>query len=63
MPGQVVKIVAASGTHVDKGDTVLILEAMKMEMKVLSTVSGAVAELKVSQGDQVEEGQVLATIG
>ena len=63
MPGAVIKVVAPSGTHVDEGQPILILEAMKMEMKVLSTVSGTVSEIKVSVGDQVDEGQVLATIG
>ena len=63
MPGQVIKIVAATGTQVAEGDTVLILEAMKMEMKISAPVAGTVTAVNVGQGDQVEEGQILAVIG
>ncbi len=63
MPGAVFKIIVNAGTSVSKGDTILVLEAMKMEMKIGSPADGTVSEICVAQGDQVEEGQVLAIIG
>lgn len=62
MPGLVISVVASVGTHVNKGDTVLVIEAMKMEMKVPAPVSGTVSDLTVAKGDQVSEGQELASI-
>ncbi|NQU41457.1 MAG: biotin attachment protein [Lentisphaerae bacterium] len=63
MPGVVIKITAEAGTHVNAGDPVLVLEAMKMEMKVNSPVTGTVAEICISKGAQVASGQVLAKVG
>ena len=62
MPGKVFKIVADVGDHVNVGDTIIILEAMKMEAAVNATVSGTVSELLVGVGDQVSEGDVLALV-
>ena len=62
MPAKVFKIVANIGDHVNSGDPILILEAMKMEAAVNSTVSGTVSELLVSVGDQVNGEQVLALV-
>lgn len=62
MPGKVIKVIAAPGTTVKEGDTILVLEAMKMEMQVASPVSGTVQAVPVSEGEQVAQGQVLATV-
>jgi pyruvate carboxylase subunit B len=62
MPGVVISVEAGPGAHVEKGDTVLVLEAMKMEMKVPAPVAGSVSEVLVAKGDQVSEGQELASI-
>ncbi len=62
MPGKVFKIIADVGEHVNSGETILILEAMKMETTVISTVSGTVSEILVGVGDQVNGEQVLALI-
>ena len=59
MPGLIVGISAAVGTLVSKGDTVLILEAMKMENALKAPSDGTVRAIRVQQGDRVEKGQVL----
>jgi len=62
MPGKVFKIVVQLGDHVNAGDPIIILEAMKMEAAVNSTVSGTVSEINVNVGDQVNGEQVLAMV-
>ena len=62
MAGTVYKIVAQPGQSVGEGETILILEAMKMEMTVGAPISGTVHELLVKPGDQVTAGQLLATL-
>jgi pyruvate carboxylase subunit B len=62
MAGTVYKIVAQPGEQVAEGDTVVILEAMKMEMSVGAPSSGTVHEVIVKPGDQVTAGQLLATL-
>ena len=63
MPGRVLKIVAQQGTRVEAGDTVLVLEAMKMEVQISAPESGTVQAIEVAVGDQVANGQVLARVG
>ena len=63
MPGKVWELVASPGTVVEEGQTVLVLEAMKMEVQVSSPVAGTVQEIKVAKGDMVQTGDELATIG
>ena len=62
MPGAVFKVVAHPGDRVSSGQAVIILEAMKMEMEVVSPVDGTVDSVNVAVGDQVTTGQTLATI-
>ena len=62
MPGKVLRIEAGPGTTVHDGDAVIILEAMKMEVTVPSPVTGEVAQVLVSVGDQVATGAQLATV-
>lgn len=62
MPGAVIKIFVNEGDDVEEGQTIMILEAMKMETEVKSSVNGTVAEVNVGVGDQVKADQVLLTI-
>jgi biotin carboxyl carrier protein len=62
MPGKVFKIMANVGDHVNDGDPVIILEAMKMETAINATVSGTVTRINVGVGDQVQSNEVLALI-
>ena len=60
--GKIFKIEASVGQEVKKGDTVIILEAMKMEIPVVSPADGTVASIDVNVGDPVEAGACLATL-
>ena len=60
--GKVFKIEAKPGQAVKKGDTILILEIMKMETPVVAPQDGTVASIEVSVGDSVESGALLATL-
>lgn len=61
--GTVWKIEKALGDAVAEGDTVVILESMKMEMPVESPVAGTVVEVRCTEGQAVEEGAVLVVVG
>lgn len=61
--GKVWKIEKAIGEAVAVGDTVLILESMKMEIPIEATSAGVLQSLSVAEGDSVSEGQVLGSIG
>ncbi len=60
--GKVFKIEANVGQKVAKGDAVIIIEAMKMEIPVVAPEDGTVASIDVAVGDAVEAGGVLATL-
>jgi len=62
VPGKVFKVEASVGQTVKSGDTIIILEAMKMEIPVVAPEDGTVASIDVSVGDAVESGDVLATL-
>jgi biotin carboxyl carrier protein len=62
MPAQVSAVQVAQGDAVEAGQTLLLLEAMKMEIKVSSPRAGRVAHILVRQGDTVERDQVLVEI-
>ncbi len=62
MPGVVLRILKQVGDHVNRGDTVIVLEAMKMEVTATAPAAGTVASIEVKQGDQLVNGQRLATI-
>jgi biotin carboxyl carrier protein len=62
MPGLIVDVRVAQGDAVEKGDTILILEAMKTQQPFAAPFQGRVKELNVAKGDQVNDGQLLATI-
>ena len=63
MVANVWKIVVAEGDDVEDGDTLVILESMKMEIPVLAEASGKVSRLGVAEGDVVQEGDLIAVIG
>ena len=63
MVANVWKVVAKEGDHVDDGDTLVILESMKMEIPVLAETPGKVTKLAVTEGDVVQEDDLIATIG
>jgi biotin carboxyl carrier protein len=62
MPGQVRAVNVSEGDAVTKGQTLLILEAMKMEIRVQSPQTGTVKKLFVEQGQSVEREQILVEI-
>jgi len=62
MVANVWKIVVAQGDNVADGDTLVILESMKMEIPVLAEGDGMVSAMHVSEGDVVQEGDVIAVI-
>ncbi|MCK5674162.1 MAG: biotin attachment protein, partial [Spirochaetales bacterium] len=63
MHGKVFKIVASPGDHVSEGDIIIVLEAMKMEMDIVSKVDGVVNDILVELGDQIADGDLVAHIG
>lgn len=63
LPGVVTKILVKEGQSVKKGETVLVLEAMKMENNITAEADGTVTGICVSAGDSVMEGTTLITIG
>lgn len=62
MPGLVLDIEVQDGDLVEEGQTLLILEAMKMENIIKATGSGKVTGIKIEKGDKVEKGQLLIEI-
>jgi acetyl-CoA carboxylase biotin carboxyl carrier protein len=60
--GTVWKIEVSPGDHVEEGDTVLILESMKMEMPVEAEDEGTVSEILVEEGQAVSEGDPLVVL-
>ena len=62
MVANVWKVLVAAGDEVAEGDTLVILESMKMEIPVITEQGGKVAELKVAEGDVVQEGDVIAVV-
>lgn len=62
MPGQVRQVLVAEGDAVEAGQPLLILEAMKMEIRVASPQAGIVTRLLVREGETVERGQQLAEV-
>lgn len=62
MVANVWKVVAATGDPVAEGDTLVILESMKMEIPVVAESDGTVSRLAVNEGDVVQEGDLIAVI-
>ena len=62
MPGQVLSVHVEQGDTVEAGQTLVIMEAMKMEHTVVAPAAGVVTELRCAEGDQVDNGQVLVVV-
>ena len=62
MVGSIWKVVAKAGDSVVPGDTLVILESMKMEIPVATEVAGVIKEMTVTEGDVVSEGDWIAVI-
>lgn len=63
MPGKILKINVSEGDTIKEGDTLLILEAMKMENEIFAETSGKIKKINVSVNDMVDTGNVLVIIG
>lgn len=63
MAGTILDVKVAAGDRVERGQTIAILEAMKLENEVVSTVSGTVKDVKVSKGQAVVNQEVLIIVG
>tara|TARA_R110002167_G_scaffold135516_1_gene322055 strand:+ start:91 stop:309 length:219 start_codon:yes stop_codon:yes gene_type:complete len=56
------KVLVKTGQDVSEGDTLVILECMKMEVPVEASAAGKIASLSVAEGDAIEEGSLIAVI-
>ena len=63
MPGKVLQLKVTEGDNVKEGDTLLILEAMKMENEIIANASGNIKKINVAANDMVDTGDVLMVIG
>ncbi len=63
MPGKILQLKVKEGDSVSEGDTLLILEAMKMENEIFANTSGSIKKINVSANDMVDTGDVLLIIG
>ena len=61
-PGKVLRVHAEAGKPIAEGDRICILEALKMELPIVSPASGTVKALRIAPGQAVEAGDVLAVI-
>jgi biotin carboxyl carrier protein len=62
MPGQVIALLVSEGDAVERGQGLVIIEAMKMENEVRSPVTGTVKEIRVKSGESVEGGTLVAIV-
>lgn len=62
MPGTIVSVNVKAGQQIKKGDTLLILEAMKMENEIMAPHDASVAAVHVNKGDSVESGTPLVSL-
>ena len=62
LPGTILKILAKEGDQVKKGDTLLIMEAMKMENNIIAEKAGKVVQVRVKEGDTVLQNDVLVVL-
>ena len=63
MPGAVLRVLKSVGDSVEENETILVIEAMKMETPITAPVAGTITSLAVGQNDKIVTGQVLATVG
>jgi biotin carboxyl carrier protein len=62
MPGKVARVLVETGSSVEKGDGVVVVEAMKMQNELKSPKAGIVKEIQAEEGATVSAGDILATI-
>ena len=62
MPGKIIKVLVEEGSQVSAGDTVIVMEAMKMEYTLKTEIDGKMSSLKVTEGQQVKVGALLAKV-
>jgi biotin carboxyl carrier protein len=62
MPGAIIDVRVTLGQHVDAGETLVVMEAMKMEHVITAPTTGTVTAIFVSTGQQVDNGAVLLTL-
>jgi biotin carboxyl carrier protein len=62
MPGKVVRILASVGQSIEKGSSVVVVEAMKMQNEMKSPIDGVVKEIRVEEGSTVNAGELLVVI-
>jgi len=62
MPGMIIKILVEEGAHVEKGDKLILIEAMKMENAISSPIKGKVIHVKAREGEAVEKDAFLIEI-
>ena len=62
MPGNILDIKVSNGASVNKGDVLVVLEAMKMENDIVAPQAGTIASINVAKGDTVEAGATLITM-
>jgi len=63
MPGKILQVKVKEGDSVSEGDTLLILEAMKMENEIFANTTGKIKKINVSVNDMVDTGDILLIIG
>ena len=63
LSGSIAQVVVKEGDAVNEGDTVVILESMKMEIPIESTAAGSVSKVSVAVGDFAKQGDTLVVIG
>ncbi|GAH20650.1 unnamed protein product [marine sediment metagenome] len=63
MPGKVLQLKVSEGDSIKEGDTLLILEAMKMENEIIANASGSIKKIIAAVNDMVDTGDVLMVIG
>ena len=62
MPGKILEVLVDKGQSVASGDLLLVMEAMKMEHRIVANVDGVIAMMNLKEGDQVQQGDVLVEI-
>ena len=62
MVGKILNLVASVGEVVQEDDTIIVMEAMKMEIEIVAPASGTISEVRVAAGDSVDPDTVVAVI-
>ena len=62
MPGKILEVLVEQGQSVASGDLLLVMEAMKMEHRIVANVDGVIAMMNLKEGDQVQQGDILVEI-